>query len=141
MTFLFIFIGLAILPIAIFLSIFSYNVPLKQILAEFVVALSASIYVIFIAAQSPCPYLVDKWAGKLLIVVAWIIVQSVFMRSKCLIAARLQRFGNTYMTSFGILIMLGQLFGGILIFLLVNVFGLFKEKPLCVDDLSYCLPK
>ena len=131
-------VGLALLPIAIFLSILSYNVSLKQIVAEFIVALLASVYVIVVATQSPCPYLVDQWTGKLLIIVAWIIVQSVFMRSKCLIAARLERFGHSYITGFGMLIMLGQLFGGILIFLLVNVYGAFKEKPLCINDYSYC---
>ncbi len=64
--------------------------------------------------------------------------QAMFMRIRCLIAARLERFGQTILLILGSLTMIGQIFGGLIIFIIVNVYSLLIEKPECVSDFSYC---
>ena len=80
----------------------------------------------------------DSWLGPTLSVLSWIFSQSLFMRSRCLIAARLERFGQTTLLILGALTMVGQIFGGILIYVMVNEYNLFESKPDCVTDNSFC---
>ena len=80
----------------------------------------------------------DSWVGPTLAILSWIFAQSLFMRSRCLIAARLERFGQTTLIILGVLTMIGQIFGGLIVYFLVNVYSVFKSKPECVTDNSYC---
>ncbi|RNA09134.1 riboflavin transporter 2-like [Brachionus plicatilis] len=127
-----------LLPIAIFLSVWSYNVSLKQILIEFSVAVMFSAYIVFISFKSPCPPFLDSKFGPVMICASWILSQAIFMRVRCIISTRLERFGEKILLKSGSLTLLGEVVGGILIFLVVEKFRIFEEKPECVFDLSYC---
>ena len=59
-------------------------------------------------------------------------------RVRCLIATRLERFGQSILIILGVMTMLGQIFGGILIFVSINIYDVFKSKPNCVFDYSFC---
>lgn len=125
------------LPIAILLSIWSYQVSVLQICLEFSVASAFSIYIVILSVLSPCPPFMDIWLGPALTILSWILSQSMFMRIRCLIATRLERFGQTVLLILGALTMFGQIFGGLIIFVVVNVFDLLKARPDCpVGD--YC---
>ncbi|CAF0955328.1 unnamed protein product [Brachionus calyciflorus] len=125
------------LPIAIFLSVWSYNVSLSQILIEFLVAVLFTSYIVFISVQSPCPPLLETTIGPILICLSWIFSQSIFMRVRCMISTRLERFGEKILMKSGSLTLLGEVVGGILIFVLVEKFRIFKDKPECVFDYSF----
>ena len=89
--------------------------------------------------MSPCPIFLDSWLGPFLTVFSWIFTQMMFMRTRCLVAARLERFGERILLILGTLTMTGQIFGGLIIFVIVNIYGLLKDKPICaVDYKEYC---
>lgn len=78
--------------------------------------------------------------GQFMAIISWILTQSMFMRVRCLIAARLERFGEKTLLIYGSMTMISQIFGGLLIFFMVNVFNLFHSKPSCEHDFSkYCV--
>ncbi|CAF0857696.1 unnamed protein product, partial [Brachionus calyciflorus] len=65
--------------------------------------------------------------------------QSMFMRIRCLVATRLERFGERVLLILGTLTMTGQIFGGLIIFVIVNIYEMLKDKPICaVDFREYC---
>ncbi len=69
-----------------------------------------SIYIFVLSVMSPCPPFVNSWMGPLLSVISWILSQSIFMRVRCLVAARLQRFGQRVLLTLGALTMIGRVF-------------------------------
>jgi hypothetical protein len=132
-------LGFLLLPISIFLSIWSYYVSIEQIIIEFFIAILFSIYIIVLAATSPCPVFINtKFLGSFLTVISWILTQSMFMRVRCLVATRLERFGQRTLLILGFFTMFGQIFGGVLVYLLDNVYGLLKNKPQCTNIADIC---
>ena len=131
-------LSFVVLPISIILSIWSYEVSVIQISVEFFLATALSGYIVVLSALSPCPPLLGSWLGPTLSVGSWVLVQSMYMRVRCLIATRLQRFGHKTLLILGFLTMVGQIFGGLIVFVIVNIYGLLKDKPSCVFDYSYC---
>ncbi|RNA09135.1 solute carrier family riboflavin member 3-A [Brachionus plicatilis] len=101
------------LPFSIIFSIWSYEASVRQIAIEFCIVLAFTFYIIFLSISSPCPPFLGSWLGPFLTVFSWIITQMMYMRIRCLVAARLERFGT--------LTMVGQIFGGLIIFIVVNV--------------------
>ena len=126
------------LPVAVFFSIWSYEVSQRRIMIEFAFGLIFSLYIVIIAILSPCPPFLNHWLGEAFIVLSWILAECIFTRVKCLIATRLERFGQKVLYYLGLVTLLGQVIGGISIYLLVDIFRLFKHKPDCIFDLSYC---
>jgi hypothetical protein len=127
------------LPFAILLSIFSYQVSVIQICIEFAIAMVFSVYILVLSIMSPCPPFLDSSLGAILSIVSWILSQTMFMRIRCLIAARLERFGQKTLLILGTFTMLGQIFGGLIIFVTVNTYDLFKSRPDCEFDYHlYC---
>jgi hypothetical protein len=126
------------LPAAILLSIWSYQASVLKICIEFSIATALSVYIIITAALSPCPPLVDSWFGSLLIITAWVLCQCIYMRVRCLVAARLERYGHSLLLALGFMTMMGQVIGGIIVYIIVNEYKLLKDKPACVFDYSYC---
>lgn len=127
------------LPILIFLSVWSYNVSVLRIVIEFFIALSFTIYLIVISIMSPCPFFLGTNLGAILIVVCWICSQAIFMRGRCIISTRLERFGEATLLTSGSFTILGEVVGGIFTYFLVEHFRLFTEAPKCVFDLvDYC---
>jgi hypothetical protein len=119
------------LPVAIFLSIWSYQVKIKRILIEFTLAALFAIYIIVISFQSPCPVFSSSPLGGYLIVVCWIMSSCMFLRIRCLIATKLEASGENALFFFGLATIFGQVLGGTIIFLSVDVYHLFKDKPKC----------
>lgn len=71
------------MPIAIFLSIWLYEVSVLQIVLEFSLATGISIYIIILSVMSPCvPFLGPL--GSTLSIISWILAQTMFMRVRCL---------------------------------------------------------
>jgi hypothetical protein len=126
------------MPITIFLSIWSYRVSIFRILAELTVSLCLAIYILILSILSPCPPMLDTTIGPVLAVVSWIVASSIFVRVRCLIAARLERFGEKALLIMGFSMTCGQVIGGILMYIIVNHMNVFEEKPECVFDYSYC---
>ena len=126
------------MPVAIFLSIWSYDVSLVQIIVEFLIATILSIYVLVLSILSPCPPLYDSKLGSVLSVLSWILLNCIFIRVRCLIATRLEKYGQKTLLLLGALTQVGQIFGGIIAFLCINVYELLRSKPSCIDDFSYC---
>jgi hypothetical protein len=123
----------------VLLSIWSYDVSLVRICVEFSVGVGFALYMITISVLSPCPPFLDSFVGPFLSVFSWVAVQSLFMRVRCLTAARIERHGQRSLIIIGALTQVGQLFGGCLIFALVNYYSIFKSKPVCVfDHHIYC---
>ena len=102
------------------------------------VALLLTVYIIVISALSPCPFLVKYWLGSFLTVLAWFVASFVYIRLRCIIATKLEKFGQNIFMALGLVSLFGQVMGGLTVFLLVDTLRLFKEKPECVDDFSYC---
>ena len=53
-------------------------------------------------------------------------------------ATRLQRFGEKILLILGACTMIGQIFGGLIIFLVVNIYNLLKDKDPCSFDENIC---
>ena len=130
--------GFIFLPIAIFLSIWSYDVSVLQISVEFFIATLFSIYIMVLSVMSPCPPLMDSWTGPALTIISWIMSQGIFMRVRCLIATRLERFGQKVLLILGALTMIGQIFGGLIIYVCVNIYNMLKSRSDCVSDNRSC---
>ena len=106
-------------------------------LVEFSVGLVFTAYIVAIASLSPCPPLLSHWSGSWLIILAWILTECIFIRIRCLVATSLEKHGNNILFIVGIVSTLGQMMGGVIIFVLVDVYRLFKERPECVFDFGY----
>ena len=124
------------MPISVFFSIWSYNLSTSRICMETLVPVLLSIYILIVSIFSPCPPLVNSSLGGYLIVASWVLTSGFFMRVRCLIAAKLEKFGEKTIFAYSCANILGQFFGGILIFLLVEVYRLFKDKNKC--DIIVC---
>jgi hypothetical protein len=131
--------GNIFLPISILISIWSYDVSLKRILAEAVIPIVISIYILIISLMSPCPLLVNNKydLGGYLIVLCWVVLSCMFMRTRCLIATKLEKYGKNILFTIGCFTILGQVIGGVIIFLQVEVYRMFKDKPKCVSE-KFC---
>lgn len=128
--------GSVCLPLAIFFSIWSYEVSLKRIITEFLIAACFASYIIIISFQSPCPVFVDTLLGGYLIVISWIMSSCMFLRIRCLIATKLEKYEGNSLFIFGLATIGGQVLGGSIIFASVDVFHMFKDKPKCSPDFA-----
>jgi riboflavin transporter 2 len=127
------------MPFSILFSICAYEISTARILLEFLVGVILSSYIIAIAVMSPCPILVNYRIGAIIIVIFWIAITSIFIRIRCCIATRLQECGQNILYIFGTLTIIGQFFGGILAFLIVDVYRLLKDLAPCqrIEDVCY----
>ena len=124
------------MPISVFISIWSYNASTSRIIVETLVPVLLSTYILVISIFSPCPPLVNSSLGGYIIVACWVLTSGFFMRVRCLIATKLEKFGEKTIFAYSCANILGQFFGGILIFFLVEVYRLFKDRNKC--DLLVC---
>ena len=88
--------------------------------------------------MSPCPPLLDNWFGSTIMVIAWIGAQNTFMRVRCCVAARLEECGQRTLLLLGGCTVFGQIIGGIITFLLVDTYRLFKDVPPCQSAIEFC---
>jgi hypothetical protein len=127
-------------PFAVFITIWSNKVSSLQLFIEFTLGLLCSIYIIILSVLSPCPFLLGElvlWLGSTLSIISWIGMSCFFTRLRCLVATKLSLLGKNMLLTFGITTLIGQMIGGILIFLLVDIYKVFKEKPNCIIN-DYC---
>ena len=128
------------MPISIFVTIWSYDVSMLRISIETLVSIIISVYILVISIMSPCPPFVNSVSnfGGFIIVVCWVMSSFLFMRVRCLIATKLERHGKHILLLIGFYTILGQVIGGILIYLAVDVYRLFKDKPACSEE-NFCI--
>ena len=133
-------LGNLLLPIAVFTTIFSFKKSIKSIIFEFVLGILFSFYLVFISLLSPCPPLVKSFneLGSSLAVFSWILIECAFIRLRCKIAERLEKHGNEILLVLGFFTLLGQIIGGTIIYICVDTYTLFNDKPICASDFSYC---
>ena len=108
---------------------------MKQIIVEFLIIVVFASYIIVVAAYSPCPPLINHWFGGYLIVFSWVLCQCLYLRNRCLIAAQLETYGHNLLFIYGLITLVGQVVGGILIYVNVEVHPLFKDKPKCAPNI------
>jgi hypothetical protein len=117
----------------------SYNASLKQITLEFLVAVFFSVYILLLSLQSPCPILLNSSFGPGLAVLSWFMAPALFTRVRCLISSRLERYGEHTLLVSGAFTLLGEVAGGLIMFVFIDYLRLFNEKPECVfDKAAYC---
>lgn len=134
-------LGNLLLPVAIFVSIWSYDISLTRFLTEFIFGLGFSAYIVLVSFYSPCPPLVSHWSGSWIVVASWILAECIFTRLRCILASKLEKFKDEkLLLIFGSVSLLGNMIGGSIIYLMVDVYRVFKHKPDCVFDFSYCNP-
>ena len=133
-------LGNLLLPIAVFSSIFSKQDTIKSISIQFFIALGFSLYLVYISIKSPCPPFIKSYPniGAFLSVFSWILIECVFIRLRCKIAERFEKFGGDFFLYLGFMTLLGQVVGGMVIYLCIDIYRLFLDKPPCATDLSYC---
>lgn len=133
-------LGNCLLPVPILLSLWSHEISVKRIIIEYMIPISCSIYIIVIATLSPCPPFVNaKYnLGGYFIVVCWALMPTMFLRLRCLVATKFEAYGKNYLLIYGIFSQTGQMIGGIIIFILVDILSLFKDKPKCSPS-DFCL--
>lgn len=133
-------LGSCLLPVPILLSLWSYDLSLKRIIIEFIIPIACSVYIIIMAILSPCPpFVYAKYnLGGYLMVICWVLMPTMFIRVRCLVATKLEAYGKNYLLIYGICSQTGQMIGGIIIFVLVDILSLFKDKPKC-SPYDFCL--
>lgn len=128
-----------LLPLSIILSIFSYDVSIQRICLESIVPFILAFYIYLVSVFSPCPPFVNNKykIGGYLIVLCWVISSLMFMRIRCLIAAKLEKYGKNILFKLGCFTIIGQVFGGLIVFLMVEYFRLFIDRPKCAP-INFC---
>jgi hypothetical protein len=119
------------LPVSVFASIWSFNVSSKRIVIESIIPLVIAVYILITAAFSPCPPLVNHYFGGYLIVLCWIVASCWFMRIRCLVASKLEKYGEKTLFISGCFTLIGQIIGGIVIYIIIDVYRLLKDKDNC----------
>ena len=99
------------LPLSIFISIWSYNVSSKRLVIELIAPLLISVYILITGIFSPCPPLVEHFLGGYLIVACWIVSSCWLLRIRCLIATKLEKYGQKIIFISGCFTLIGQIIG------------------------------
>ncbi|CAF0807026.1 unnamed protein product [Adineta ricciae] len=125
-------------PLSVLLGIF-----LRSILSIFtltillICATCISMYVIVVAALSPCPPLHDSAGGAVLIISCYFLAYLLFYYIRLVLGNRIrQEFPReSGLFWFGAASQFGSLVGAIPMYLLINVYNLFKSRAVCQ---AYC---
>jgi riboflavin transporter 2 len=126
------FKGSIFMPLFIIVSLMTTSPSLAQISIEFTIAVVCSGYIVFLSIQSPCPILLDSVFGPVLSVLSWYLSSGFFTRVRCLISTRLARFGEKTLLYSGSMTLVGEIIGGIIMFVLVDHLRIFTETEECV---------
>jgi hypothetical protein len=129
---LFKILGSIFMPLFIIVSLMTTNPSMLQITIEFTVASVCAVYIVLLSVQSPCPILMDSIFGPILSVLSWYLASGFFTRVRCLISTRLARFGEKTLLYSGSMTLVGEVIGGIIMFVLVEHLRLFSESEECV---------
>ncbi|NXO74101.1 S52A3 protein, partial [Phainopepla nitens] len=88
-------------------------------------------YNMAIAVMSPCPLLQQSQWGDAIIVVSWVLFSGTLSYMKVMAGVILRSRSRSALVWYGVLEQLGSLLGALLMFPLVNVYGLFKSADYC----------
>uniref|UniRef100_A0A8D0HEA6 Riboflavin transporter n=1 Tax=Sphenodon punctatus TaxID=8508 RepID=A0A8D0HEA6_SPHPU len=118
-------------PLACFLGMF---LPSRSLVAMGVLAAAGtgfSFYIMAMAVLSPCPPLLDSPAGVTLIVLCWVLFVGILSYVKLMIGLVLRDEGHSALVWCGAVVQLGSMVGALVMFPLVNVYGLFHSGDSC----------
>uniref|UniRef100_A0A3B3T288 Riboflavin transporter n=1 Tax=Paramormyrops kingsleyae TaxID=1676925 RepID=A0A3B3T288_9TELE len=125
-------------PLACFVAMFVlfffflHNVTCLGVLAA--VGGLFPIYLLVLAALSPCPPLLGSTSGIVLVVTSWIIFTGTFSYLKVAIGSLLHEVGHAALLWCGVFIQAGSLIGALSMFPLVSVYHVFQKGRDCVDS-------
>ncbi|NWW69426.1 S52A3 protein, partial [Ifrita kowaldi] len=88
-------------------------------------------YNMAIAVMSPCPLLQQSQWGDAIIVLSWVLFTGTLSYVKVMAGVILRSRSHSALVWYGVLEQLGSLLGALLMFPLVNVYGLFKSADYC----------
>ncbi|NXL98565.1 S5A3A protein, partial [Tyrannus savana] len=88
-------------------------------------------YNMAIAAMSPCPLLQQSQWGDAIIVLSWVLFTGTLTYVKVMAGVILRSRSRSALVWYGVLEQLGSLLGALLMFPLVNIYGLFKSADYC----------
>lgn len=126
-------------PLSVLMGLFIRSIlKLLTISILLLIATCASIYVMIAAFLSPCPPLHDSTGGGILIISCYFISYLFFYYIRLVIGNRIRQEYHRESGLFwlGAASQMGSLVGAIPMFLLVNVYEVFKSRDVCQ---AYCL--
>ncbi|XP_027750728.1 solute carrier family 52, riboflavin transporter, member 3 [Empidonax traillii] len=88
-------------------------------------------YNMAIAVMSPCPLLQQSQWGDAIIVLSWVLFTGTLTYVKVMAGVILRSRSRGALVWYGVLEQLGSLLGALLMFPLVNIYGLFKSADYC----------
>ncbi|NWU17470.1 S52A3 protein, partial [Cephalopterus ornatus] len=88
-------------------------------------------YNMAIAVMSPCPLLQQSQWGDAIIIVSWVLFTGTLTYVKVMAGVILRSCSRSALVWYGVLEQLGSLLGALLMFPLVNIYGLFKSADYC----------
>ncbi|TRZ20828.1 hypothetical protein HGM15179_006306 [Zosterops borbonicus] len=118
--------------------------PLACIMAMFLPSRSLTLMVILtmtgtgfaaynmaIAVMSPCPVLQQSQWGDAIIVLSWVLFTGTLSYMKVMAGVILRSQSRSALVWYGVLEQVGSLLGALIMFPLVNIYGLFKSADYC----------
>ncbi|KAK1785485.1 hypothetical protein P4O66_018853 [Electrophorus voltai] len=123
-------------PIACFVAMF---VLLRSSAALGTVFLGGGVFAVYLlalAALSPCPPLLRSHAGVVMVVSSCIIFTGLFSYLKVVVSTLLHEAGHAALLWCGVFIQAGSLIGALTMFPLVSVYRVFQQAQDCVDSCS-----
>uniref|UniRef100_A0A672GZC0 Riboflavin transporter n=1 Tax=Salarias fasciatus TaxID=181472 RepID=A0A672GZC0_SALFA len=118
-------------PLACFIAMF---LPIRSLLLMGGLTVGGSglgAYIMFMAALSPCPLLVNDVSGGVVIVLAWLFFILTLSYVKVIIGIILRDEGHSALVWCGAVVQLGSLLGAVTMFPLVSVYSLFSSGDPC----------
>ena len=119
--------------IALLISVVRATISICITTVGILVGCILAVFIIIIAAQSPCPWWADTLHGAVIILVTWFAMTLIMAYVRITIGNRIKaEWANEKgMFYFGITIQLGLLIGAVPMYLLVNVFRVFTDRQPC----------
>ncbi|XP_013418036.1 riboflavin transporter 2 [Lingula anatina] len=118
-------------PLACLIAFFLPSTNKKVISSLVGLATAIGVFIMVTAVMSPHPVMHSSVFGKILIVLAWVLMTAFFSYSKVMIAVLLRDEGRKALLWCGAVTQGGSFIGAVVTFLLVNVAKLFKDAPQC----------
>ncbi|KAF7691402.1 solute carrier family 52, riboflavin transporter, member 2 isoform X2 [Silurus meridionalis] len=95
-----------------------------------------AVYLLCLAALSPCPPLLGTYGGVAMVIISWIIFTGLFSYVKVVVSTLLHEAGHTALLWCGVFIQAGSLIGALTMFPLVSVYQVFQRAQDCVNTCS-----
>ncbi|XP_053101963.1 riboflavin transporter 2-like [Hemicordylus capensis] len=118
-------------PLACFLGMFLPNRSLVPMGALAGAGSLLACYIMSMAVLSPCPPLLHRPAGAILMVLCWVLFVGTFSYVKLMIGLILRDEGHSALVWCGAVVQLGSMAGALTMFPLVSVYSLFLAGDPC----------